>query len=445
MHLLPLPRVILPLLLLALITLVPVSASAQTQGDVDSAKSAEEQAFQALLDADEVLESNLEEMERIQGQIFDLEWRIEKLETALAEYAENEESLEDRAKLIVLEAYTTGGRNMVTAAFSANDIQDLITTQALFDAATTRDLSQLDQLSAVGRQVDRLNDDLVIREQEVQGLRAEQEVVIANLEQERAAADKLHADAKQNYADVYQEYKAEQARRAAAKAAAKAAAVKAAAEAAVAKAAAEAAASTKASTQSSSSASSDSSSSASSSSSDSSSSSSDSSSDSSSSSSESSSDSSSSSSDSSSSSSDSSSSSSGSQPASSGVVCPLPNGSSFIDTWGYSRAAGRTHKGTDMIASRGSTIVAMVGGSIRMNWHSLGGRQVYVNGTDGVTYYYAHLSGYPSGLSSGQTVSQGQVIGYVGSTGNATTNVLHLGMIIGGTYVNPYATVRAAC
>jgi murein DD-endopeptidase MepM/ murein hydrolase activator NlpD len=87
----------------------------------------------------------------------------------------------------------------------------------------------------------------------------------------------------------------------------------------------------------------------------------------------------------------------------------------------------------------------MVGGSVRMNWHSLGGRQIYVNGTDGVTYYYAHLSGYPSGLSSGQTVAQGQVIGYVGRTGNATTNVLHLGMITGGTYVNPYATVRAAC
>jgi murein DD-endopeptidase MepM/ murein hydrolase activator NlpD len=444
MHLLPFPRVILPVLMLALITLVPVSASAQTQGDVDNAKSAEEQAFQALLDADEVLESNLEEMERIQGQIFDLEWRIEKLETALAEYGDNVDSLEDRAKLIVVEAYTTGGRNMVTAAFSANDIQDLITTQALFDAATTRDLSQLDQLSAVGRQMDRLNDDLTIREEEVQGLRAEQEIVIATLEQERIAADKLHADAKENYADVYQQYKEEQKRRAEAAAAAKVAAAKAAADAAVAKAAAEAAASKKASTQSSSSSSSGSSSSSSSSSSDSSSSSSDSSSSSSSSSSDSSSSSSSSSSDSSSSSASSSSAAS-SQPASSGVLCPLPNGSSFIDTWGYARAAGRTHKGTDMIASRGSTIVAMVGGKIRMNWHSLGGRQVYVYGTDGVTYYYAHLSGYPSGLSSGQTVSQGQVIGYVGSTGNATTNVLHLGMIIGGTYVNPYATVRAAC
>ena len=65
MHFLPIPRVILPVLLLALISLVPVAASAQTQGDVDNAKTAEEQAFQALLDADEVLESNLEEMERI--------------------------------------------------------------------------------------------------------------------------------------------------------------------------------------------------------------------------------------------------------------------------------------------------------------------------------------------------------------------------------------------
>jgi hypothetical protein len=90
----------------------------------------------------------------------------------------------------------------------------------------TRDLSQLDQLSAVGRKMDRLNDDLTLREEEVQGLGGEQEIVIANLEQERAAADKLHADAKKNYADVYQRYKEEQARRAAAGAAAKAAAPK---------------------------------------------------------------------------------------------------------------------------------------------------------------------------------------------------------------------------
>jgi len=378
------PRLLVPLVALALLALVPVSASAQTQTDVDNAKSAQEQAYQELLDADAGLESGLEELEEIMGQIYNLEWRISKLETALDEYSDNVDSLEDRAKLIVYEAYTNGGRNMVTSAFSANDIQDLITTQALFDAATTRDLSQLDQLSAVSRQMDRLNEDLSVKEAEVQELRAEQEVIVASLEKDRIKADKLHAEAKENYADTYKRYKEEQARRAAAAAAAKAAAE---AKAAAAKAAASAR----------------------------------------------------------SSSSGGSSGGAGVPAATVGVNCPLPNGSSFIDTWGYARSRGRTHKGTDMIAARGSIIVAMRAGTIRMNWHSLGGRQVYVYGVDGITYYYAHLSGYPGGLSNGQRVSQGQVIGYVGSTGNATTNVLHLGMIVGGRYVNPYPTVRRAC
>lgn len=375
------PRLLIPLLVLALLSLVPVSASAQTQTDVDNAKDAEDRAYQALLDADGVLESGLEELEGIMGQIYNLEWRISKLETALGEYSDNVDSLEDRAKLIVYEAYTTGGRNMVTTAFSANDIQDLITSQALFDAATTRDLSQLDQLSAVSRQMDRLNEDLAVKEAEVQELRVAQESVVVRLEEERARADDLHADAKENYADVYQKYKEEQARRAAAAAAAK---VAAAAKAAAARSAGG-------------------------------------------------------------SSGGSSGGAAGVAAATTGVNCPLPNGSSFIDTWGYARSRGRTHKGTDMIAARGSIIVAMRAGTVRMNWHSLGGRQVYVSGVDGITYYYAHLSGYPGGLSNGQRVSQGQVIGYVGSTGNATTNVLHLGMIVGGRYVNPYPTVRRAC
>ena len=377
MKALPLRRIILPLLVLAMMAVVPVTASAQTQDDVDKAKTAEENAYQELLDADEVLESGLEELERIQGQIYNLEWRIEKLETALAEYGEDVVSLQNRAELLVYEAYTTGGRNLVATAFSASDIQDLITSQALYDAATTMDLSALDQLAAVSRQMDRLNDDLSIKEAEVKALRTEQESVVATLEEERTQADKLHADAKKNYAETYQRYKEEQARRAAAAEAAKKAAAAAAARAAGRSSSTGAAAGVPASTT--------------------------------------------------------------------GVNCPLPNGSSFIDTWGYARAGGRTHKGTDMIAARGSTIVAMRAGSVRLNYHSLGGRQVYIAATDGITYYYAHLSGYASGLSNGQRVSQGQVIGFVGSTGNATTNVLHLGMIVGGSYVNPYPTVRRVC
>ena len=70
---------------------------------------------------------------------------------------------------------------------------------------------------------------------------------------------------------------------------------------------------------------------------------------------------------------------------------------------------------------------------------------MYVYGDDGITYYYAHLSKYAPGLTSGQRVTRGQHIGYNGTSGNASTPHLHLGMIVGGTYVNPYPTVRAAC
>ena len=381
-------RLILPLLVLTLIAVAPTSASAQSKGDVDNAKTAADQRFQELLDADEVLEEGLEELERIQGKIYDLEYRINKLETALVEYGSSSDALQERARLIVLEAYTSGGRNLVTAAFGTKDIQDLITSQALFDAATTRDLNQLDQLSAVSRQMERLNDDLGIKEAEVQALREEQESVVAHLEENRARADVLLAEAQKNYADVYARYKAEQARRAAA----------------AAKAAAEKAAAAKASASKTSGGSSGGSSGG-----------------------------------------GGSRAAAGVPAATVGVNCPLPNGSSFIDTWGYARSGGRTHKGTDMIAGYGSTIVAMMSGTIRLNYHSLGGRQIYVYGDDGITYYYAHLSSYAAGLSNGQAVSQGQGIGFVGSTGNASTNVLHLGMIVGGQYVNPYPTVRQAC
>jgi murein DD-endopeptidase MepM/ murein hydrolase activator NlpD len=366
-------RTVVVLLALGLMSVIPVAASGQSKDDVDKAESAAERTYQRLLEADELLESGLEELERIDGAIYNLEWRIGKLESALVEYGDNMDSLDERARLIVLEAYTSSGNNLLTAAFSTTDIQDLITSQALFDAATTRNLSQLDQLSAVSRQMDRLSDDLAEKEDEIQTLRTEQAAVIEHLEEDRAAADELHAQAKRTYAQAYARYKAEQARRAAA-AAAKAAAARA-----------------------------------------------------------------------SSGGSSSSGAAAGVPAATEGVNCPLPNGSSFIDTWGYPRSGGRTHKGTDMIAGYGSTLVAMKDGTIRLNYHSLGGRQVYIYGSDGITYYYAHLSSYAGGLSSGQSVAQGQVIGFVGSTGNATTNVLHLGMIVGGQYVNPYPTVRRAC
>jgi murein DD-endopeptidase MepM/ murein hydrolase activator NlpD len=129
-----------------------------------------------------------------------------------------------------------------------------------------------------------------------------------------------------------------------------------------------------------------------------------------------------------------------------GVVCPVKGSNYFINTWGYPRSGGRTHKGTDMMAGYNTKLVAMNSGSVRLNTHSQGGTQVYVYGDDGITYYYAHLSKWASGLRSGQRVSKGQLIGYVGDSGNARgTPHLHLGMIAGGVYVNPFPSVRPVC
>ena len=72
-----------------------------------------------------------------------------------------------------------------------------------------------------------------------------------------------------------------------------------------------------------------------------------------------------------------------------------------------------------MIAGYGSTVVAMMSGTIRLNYHSLGGRQLYIYGADGITYYYAHLSSFGARLAVGQKVPQKKVIGYVGQTGLA--------------------------
>ncbi|MCL1593549.1 MAG: peptidoglycan DD-metalloendopeptidase family protein [Actinomycetia bacterium] len=357
-------RALLPLLLLGLLAVAPIPASAQTSGDVSRAKEAEEQAYLELLAADAKLIEGLEELERIQGKIYNLNWRMDRLEEALTEYGDNVDSLNERARLLVFEAYTAGGRNLVTTAFSANNIQDLITSQALFDEASTRNSSQLDQLAAVNRQMDRLTEELTEKEAEVQVLKVQQDAVNAQLVDDREHADELHARAQKNYSAAFARYEAEK-RRLAAVAAAKAAARTGGAA--------------------------------------------------------------------------------GVPAATNGVNCPIAGSNYFIDTWGYPRSGGRTHKGTDMIAARGTKLVAMRSGTVRLNSHPLGGRQVYVFGDDGITYYYAHLSSYPSGLSTGSRVGQGDVVGFVGSSGNATTNVLHLGMIVGGRYVNPYPTVRRAC
>lgn len=127
-------------------------------------------------------------------------------------------------------------------------------------------------------------------------------------------------------------------------------------------------------------------------------------------------------------------------------VCPVQGGMSFTDTYGAPRSGGRTHKGVDMFAARGTPTVAVIAGSVFFQGDTLGGLAAYVQGNDGNTYYYAHLDDYVGG---GRSVSAGELIGHVGNTGASDAPPhLHFEIRLGGpngTQINPYPTVRANC
>jgi murein DD-endopeptidase MepM/ murein hydrolase activator NlpD len=127
------------------------------------------------------------------------------------------------------------------------------------------------------------------------------------------------------------------------------------------------------------------------------------------------------------------------------IVCPVQGGSAYGDTWGAPRSGGRRHQGVDMLAPTGTPLQAVFSGWVNQISNALGGVAISLIGDNGNRYYYAHLSRY-EGISG--YVVQGQVIGYVGDTGNAT-GVPHLHFEIRpgqGVPVNPYpSVVNAGC
>lgn len=374
-------RWVILLLTLAVMALVPVAASAQTQADVDRAarekRVAEARQSQAYADYVAItaeLDSAVERYEALWAQREDLEYRIGRMEDAVSRYQEEAEQLEQNARDILVDAYMSGQRNLIGSAFTATSIQDLVTSRAVLDRAAERELSSMDNLDAVSRQADRSSAELDIRRADVAANEDAAAIVVGEIEALQTRQREILRSADQALQDAIEDLKREQRekyeedqrikRQQAARSASRPGAA------------------------------------------------------------------------------------GGAAPESTpGFICPVQGGASFIDSWGFPRSGGRKHKGVDMFNARNTPLLAVVDGRIKFSSNSLGGLSTHLYADNGTVYYYTHLEKHPTDISSGQRVSKGTVVGFLGNSGNAryTSPHLHFEIRPGGKAVNPYPTVRSAC
>jgi peptidoglycan LD-endopeptidase LytH len=135
---------------------------------------------------------------------------------------------------------------------------------------------------------------------------------------------------------------------------------------------------------------------------------------------------------------------------------PLPKCALSKTSFGQPRPDGRTHEGIDLMASLGQEIYAVDNGVLTKQAidgaanATLSGNAWSLKEPDGTYYFYAHLSSFAAGLSVGSTVIRGQLIGYVGDTGDPGPGNYHLHFEVhpkGGAPVNPYdlLTIPKSC
>jgi murein DD-endopeptidase MepM/ murein hydrolase activator NlpD len=124
------------------------------------------------------------------------------------------------------------------------------------------------------------------------------------------------------------------------------------------------------------------------------------------------------------------------------------------DTFNEMRGASRRHEALDVLAPRNTPVLAVEDGTVaRLFLSDAGGITLYqFDPTKNYVYYYAHLERYAEGLKEGTSVKRGQVVGYVGTTGNAPRDTPHLHFAIfrltdekrwwQGTAIDPYSVLK---
>ena len=129
-------------------------------------------------------------------------------------------------------------------------------------------------------------------------------------------------------------------------------------------------------------------------------------------------------------------------------VFPTQGRCSFVDSWHDSRSGGRLHIGVDIVGPKGLAIYAVTDGTITKMYGAeskLSGNALRLTAADSTYFFYAHLDSFAPGITVGSVVKAGQIVGYMGASGNAGGNS-HLHFEIhpgGGEAVNPYPVVKA--
>jgi murein DD-endopeptidase MepM/ murein hydrolase activator NlpD len=141
------------------------------------------------------------------------------------------------------------------------------------------------------------------------------------------------------------------------------------------------------------------------------------------------------------------------------LIIPVRGGrqDDLSDTFKAARSGGRVHRAIDIMSPRGTPVLAAADGEIvRIGRNRLGGNIIYqMSGDKKLAFYYAHLERYAESLRVGDYVKQGDVIAYVGDTGNARRGNYHLHFSIltvkdpshprkvwKGDPINPYPLLR---
>ena len=128
------------------------------------------------------------------------------------------------------------------------------------------------------------------------------------------------------------------------------------------------------------------------------------------------------------------------------MVCPVTGHVTFTNDWHAPRPGGLLHEGNDIMAPRGRPAVAVVDGFVNHRLGSRSGNAVWFVGGDGNSYFYAHFDSFAT--VDHAIAHRGDVIGYVGNTGDAAGGPTHTHFEIhphNGDAINPYPTLLVIC